>query len=778
MFSEKNLKLITKILLLSVVAIVPFLKTNSLYFPYVSGKVYIFRLLVMLAFFFWVWLLLKNKEYKPNFKNILIISLVLFFLAQAISSFFGVDPLLSFFSTIERGDGVLQYGFWLLYFLILISVFRKEQDWKLFFYVFIIVAVLLSVYSWFNYNTQIRLSAIFGNSSYLAVFLIFAVGFAAIILERKFFKEYFLNLLLVLSAIFLTITLIATQTRGAYAGLAGGIFLFCFLGLFFLRKENKKLAFFCGIILFLGLVSMTTLFAARETDFVQNTYILKRTASVANFWEDDVVRERLLVWQIALNAFKERPVFGWGPENFGSAFNKHYDYRVGIAEPWFDRAHSQPIDTLATGGIFVFSFYLFWLISTIFLIFKISRPCRVPTKSRTLDGVGRSSMESGAKEKKVLSFILASIFLAYFVQGIFLFDMFAVYLGLFPFLAFVVFQYNSRLRPASFANGADAAGKQGFLLRQGFSGQVGGQANLYILVPAALFSLFVIYATCFVPYKANASALKFYALTKSGFYQEAKPFLEQSFAIKSPYTFWEIRKRTAWQLVNILEYDLRETTSPDDIQMLKEFYDFITPELEKFAENKPYEPQIYYILGRIYRFGFEKLGRNDLDKAERILKKGFNYSDCRAEYFNELARILVLEGKFEEGENLVKGHIRRITSDIYFPYITLGHFYFVAGKYDLAWEQYEKAREIGYKFYENNIDYSRYLSTAEQLSEYQKIVDMALTHLERWGPDADTFFNIAVGYLNLEEKEKTREFFLKAVELKEEYEEYRLFFAP
>lgn len=752
MFSAKTLKTITQILLLSIIAIVPFLKTNSLYFPYVSGKVYVFRLLVALAFFFWVWLFLKEKEYpstslgtsRPNFKNILVISLVLFFLAQVLVSFFGVDPLLSFFSTIERADGVLQYGFWVLYFLVLISVFRKERDWKLLFYVFIIVAVLLSLYSWFNYNSQIRLYAIFGNSSYLAVFLLFAIGFGFIILERKFFKNILLKVSVVLAIAFFIITLIFTQTRGAYAGLVGGIFLFCLLALLFLRKENKKLALYCGIILFLGLISITALFAVRETDFVKNIYILKRTASVAKLWEDDVVRERLLTWQIALKGFKEKPVFGWGPENFGSTFNKYYDYRVGMGQPWFDRTHNMPLEILATGGIALFSFYLFWLGVVIYCIFKISR------------------------EKKILSFILISIFLAYFLQGLFLFDILPTFLGLFPFLAYLVFVAQRQKRMHTNRN-TDEQKSVGSVFTSVF-------IRRSVLTAAALLSLFAIYTTVFLPYKANALALKFYAFTENGIYNRAKSFLEQSYAIKSPYTFWEVRKKTGWQFITVLAYGLNETIKPDDIWALKEIYDFITPELERFVENKPYDPQMYYVLGRMYRLGFEKLGKNDLDKAEKALRKGFNYSDRRVEYFNELAQVLILQGKFEEGEILVKEHTKRISSDDYFSYLTIGHFYFVAEKYEPAMEYYEKAKTAGYKFYENDIDYSRYLSTAEQLSEYQKVVDMAENYLEKWGPDADTYFNIAVGYLNLKEKEKAKEFFLKAVELKKEYEEYRPFF--
>jgi tetratricopeptide (TPR) repeat protein len=185
---------------------------------------------------------------------------------------------------------------------------------------------------------------------------------------------------------------------------------------------------------------------------------------------------------------------------------------------------------------------------------------------------------------------------------------------------------------------------------------------------------------------------------------------------------------------------------------------------------------MYYVLARIYRSGFEKLGKDDLAKAEIILKKGLNYSDLRMEYFNDLSYVLLLQGKFEEGEKLLQAYVERVDFYDYFPYLTLGHFYFEAKKYDLAMEQYEKAREAGYDFCEVPAEYSRYMFSAEETKQYQRVVDMAKKYLERWGPEADTYFNIAVGYLNLNEKEKAKEFFLKAMELNPEYEQYQLFF--
>ncbi|MDP2967297.1 MAG: tetratricopeptide repeat protein [bacterium] len=271
-------------------------------------------------------------------------------------------------------------------------------------------------------------------------------------------------------------------------------------------------------------------------------------------------------------------------------------------------------------------------------------------------------------------------------------------------------------------------------------------------------------------------ALKFYVLTENNIYKGTKSFLEESFSVKSPYTYWQVRKEAGWQFLKVLEDRVEETMASEDIRAIKDIYDFIVPELEKLAENRPYEPQIYYVLGRIYRFGFEKLGQDDLDKAEIILKKGLKYSDLRMEYFNDLSYVLLWQGKFEEAEKLLKDYVARVDFHDYFPYLFLGHFYFEAEKYDLAMEQYEKAREAGYDFCEVPAEYSRYMFSAEKTEEYQRIVALAKKYLERWGPEADTYFNIAVGYLNLNEKEKAKEFFLKALELNPEYEQYRLFF--
>ena len=725
-----HIQYIFQFFLLAVIAVVPFILMGKLYFPYISGKAYVFRALVAIAFFFWTLLLIKDpsilRGVKQSIKNILVVAIILFFLAQLVAAFFGVDPVYSLFSSIERADGVLQYGFWALYFLMFVSVFREKRDWKMFFAVFTVAAVALSGYSWFNHESQFQLYGVFGNPAYFAAFLLFAIGFSLIVFERKFFYPGPVHYAFAGAAGFLILTLIFTQVRGVYVGFAGGFLLFSLLAALFLRHQNKKLVFACTGILLLGLVSLGILFAAKETEFVQKERLLYRITEVTEIWEKGSTRERLLNWSIALKAFKERPIFGYGLENYGSAANKYYDYRIGVEEPWFDRAHNQFFDTLATGGIVVFSAYLFWLGIAALFIFKI------------------------AKQQRALGFLLASLLFAYFLQSLFLFDLMAVYLGLFPFLAFLIYEKEK--------------GEKNQEKIQDTKHKI-PNARYLALVPAALISFAIIYFAAVVPYKANAAVLQFFVYTENGSYKESEPFLEEAFRINSPYTYWEVRKRAGWQLASVMDYGVNEDTDPGKIEEIKRLYELMAPELERFIEAKPYDPQMYYVLSRMYRLGSNQLGFDDLDKAETVLKKAFQYSDRRVEYYNEFAQVMIAQGKIEEAEKLVKEYAQRaVYFGEAFPYVTLGHFYFVSGQYERAFEQYEKARDVGYEFFERGLEYNRYMFVAQEVKAYEEIIDMAKAFIARWGNDADSYFNIAVGYFYLGDKEQAKEFFLKAIE--------------
>ncbi|MEM4271112.1 MAG: O-antigen ligase family protein, partial [Candidatus Pacearchaeota archaeon] len=728
-------------------ALIPLLYIPTLYFPFVSGKIYIFRFLLFITFFFWVWLKIEEKriikiEFKRKplengkkaglFKDILVLAIFSFFLTQFFAAIFGIDPFFSFFSGFERADGVLQYGFWLLYFVMLVSTFKERKDWEFFFKFFVVSAVLSSTYAWLNFGkNQYQLFGVFGNPAYFGGYLIFAIGFSFFA-----FRNWRLSLGV---ASFLALTLFFTQIRGVIIGLFGGVTLFSILYFWFLRKENKKLAYSLVAILIISVALFSILILTADTSFVRNNSVLKRISEIGRPFESSSFTERYYNWQIALKAFKERPLFGYGPWNFGSALNKYYDWRVARNEPWFDHPHNQVLGVLAGSGIVGFLSYLF-LVGAIFIsIYKISR------------------------KDKTIAIILWGILIGYLLQSLFLFDILPVYIGYFPFLAYLFFLkrdlfYNLPLKKPLF----------GFVKFSPY------------LIPTLFISLFLVYFTVFMPWKANHFALEARNFIKNGLYKEAIPYLQKSFAINSPYTKWEARGFSAQDFYDAL-WSFDKEKDGEKIAEIGALYDFMAPELEKFAKDREWYPQTYFLVPTIYRLGYEKLGRDDLEKAKKHLEKSFEKSSLRVEYYNNYAKILLLQGKVQEVEEFYREYINRFPKEwgAELPYIFLGNFYHEAKKHNLALEQYDKALEAGYAIEKDPETYLRYMLSSEQIKDYRRIVEMGKRYLDYLGPkaDADSYYNVAVGYFNLGDKENAKNYFLKALELKpEEYEKHKKFF--
>ena len=122
----------------------------------------------------------------------------------------------------------------------------------------------------------------------------------------------------------------------------------------------------------------------------------------------------------------------------------------------------------------------------------------------------------------------------------------------------------------------------------------------------------------------------------------------------------------------------------------------------------------------------------------------------------------MLEKKFDELDALMKNFASNVDPNDPYRYLSLGHSYFMQGKYDLAMDEYIKAKELGQQFWQSDRDYYRYLETAQQLKDWQKVVDMTQEYLKNSGEDADNLYNLAVAYYYLGDKQKAREYFNKA----------------
>lgn len=397
--------------------IVPFIVLwvpGSLFFPFITGKNFAFRIITEIIFGCWAVLAIYDKKYRPG-KSAILYFAGAFVAATALSTIFGDNPYRSFWSNYERMEGLVTFLHLFAYFLVLSAVLRTEKIWKIFLNVELGASLLVSFYGLFQItgalqtHQGVRLDATLGNSAYLAIYAVFHIFLAAFLfLREQSIAKWIYPPIMVLE----TFILYYTATRGAILGFVGGILLAAFLMIFL--TENKKVKTFSAGALVGVIILIAGFWMARDSEFVKSSMVLNRFASISI--SEQTTQSRLVIWRMAWEGFKEKPVLGWGPENFNLVFNKHFQPILWKQEPWFDRAHNVFFDRLTTGGVVGLVTYLGLFGSAVFyLLFK------------------RKNIGLTAPESATLVAMLA----AYFVHNIFVFDNLISSILFFTTLAFL-----------------------------------------------------------------------------------------------------------------------------------------------------------------------------------------------------------------------------------------------------------------------------------------------------------------------------------------------------
>jgi O-antigen ligase len=269
------------------------------------------------------------------------------------------------------------------YFLAASSVLITETLWKRFFEWSIWTSLAMSLYGLLQLSGKViinqggvRLDAKFGNATYFAIYLIFNIFFALILIYRD--KKAWKTVVYGLIAILHFIMLYYTATRGAMLGLLGGLFLSSLLVAIW-NREDKKMRI-AGISIVSALILLVLVFiGVKNTNFVKNSPVLSRFASISI--DDTKTQARAYIWPMAWKGFKEHPILGRGQENFNYVFNANYDPRMYSQEQWFDHTHNIVLDWLIAGGILGLLAYLSLYFSAIYLLWKKSSDMTFVEKS-------------------------------------------------------------------------------------------------------------------------------------------------------------------------------------------------------------------------------------------------------------------------------------------------------------------------------------------------------------------------------------------------------------
>lgn len=387
---EKMLRgvVLTGVFLLPLIVLIV---SDALFFPYITGKNFTFRIIVEIITGAWLALALLNDAYRPR-RSWMLYAFALFVFVMALADLFGINPGRSFMSNFERMEGWVTLAHLFAYFVVVISVLTTERLWKLLWHTSLGVSVIVGIYGLLQLAGKItinqggvRLDATFGNATYLAIYMLFHI-FMAIFLwvgaRRDNPKDaslhgFFYGPVIALDALILFFT----ATRGTLIGLAvGGVVTLLLVALSSRRARASRLA---GGAVALLLVSMGVFWLLRDTAVVQNVEPLQRLASIS--LTDNTIAARFINWSMAMKGVAERPILGWGQENYGIVFNKYYDPRMYAQEQWFDRTHNFIFDWLIAGGILGLLSYLSIFAAALYYLWR--KGVFTPTERAILTGL-------------------------------------------------------------------------------------------------------------------------------------------------------------------------------------------------------------------------------------------------------------------------------------------------------------------------------------------------------------------------------------------------------
>lgn len=543
---------------LFIIPFVPLYIATGLFFPYIVGKALIFRAVIELIFVLWIALAIFYREYRPQ-KNILLYSLIAFVGIVLLATVFGINPLRSFWSNFERMEGFIAYLHLFAYLLVLGNIFKKT-DWFVFFNLFVIAGWFENVYALLQKLGKIssiqggfRVDGTIGNPTYLAAYLIFILGFAVILFADV--KKMWAKIYYAVSALFTLSIIYLTASRGPTLGIVGALILSSFLYLLASRseaaKKSKKTVLISLVVL---LLVCGGLWFAKGASFVQGSPVLSRLTSFS-FTERTIV-SRFTIWNMSWQAVKERPLLGWGPENYVTVFSKYYQPELWKQEPWFDRSHDIIFDWLVNAGFLGLLSYLSIFASVLYLLYK-----NYIEKRMSLD--------------KTL--IIVGIFAAYFFQNLFIFDNIATYTCFFALLAYIY----SVSKKEEIVPDRDSV-----------------EASEY-LMPAVILAIivfvFIGYSLVFKPYLMNTYLLDALKTNAGGDVAGTADLFLKSLSVNTPLGKSEARSQFA-NFVTNAALDSDKLNDDQKSQLLVK----AIGEVEQDRAENPLDPRPSIYLGIIY----------------------------------------------------------------------------------------------------------------------------------------------------------------------------------
>jgi O-antigen ligase/tetratricopeptide (TPR) repeat protein len=528
-----------------------------------------------------------------------------------------------------------------------------------------------------------------------------------------------------------------SQTRGAVVGLAGS---FLIIGILYMwRGSSRRLKLLIAGAVLLMIMVHGAVLLNRQASWVQQHPTLLRYASLS--LADASAENRLLAWGASAQALLDRPVFGWGVENYRLGFDLYFPvevYRALTGEFWFDRAHNLIIDIgMTTGMAGLAAFLALCVLVTGFLV--------------------RAWMRDQARADALL---ILGFVLAYLFQGLFTFDTINSDPVLYLVLAYVCY--------LSAASGQRPTGNP----------KLGAGRPVRAWVPVTLACIVLplaFYGAVFKPFQSNRSL------------QQARI----SARVRNPQTN-EVRLRFSENTLGLFRRaDDYQTTGRSEVREEAANYAFdlarapyipIDQKLLAIKEGvrllresitqAPANARSYQYLGSLVNGTFATIREADPKFARSLaeatlpaLQEGEKLSPNRPQMYFEKSQLLLFLGRmeerlaaFEKGASLSKVAME--------PHIDLVTLYIEYGRFDDATREWQNIKKSG--FHPAPQDYARLIQAYEAHKRFASVAELCREQLAATPGNVELLTKLALSYRELGQTDLARQTALKAVSISPE----------
>lgn len=571
----------------------PFLVSGSLFFPFITTKAFAWRIIVEIILAAWLLLILVAPEYRPK-RSKLLWAVGMFILIVGLADLLGVAPVKSFWSNFERMEGYVLTLHLGALFLIMGSIF-KEREWKWWWntslvasliMVFYCVLQLLKVYD--IHQGGVRVDGTIGNAAYLALYLLFHIFVALyyFVKSRTSGLRWAYGLLIFCQIVILYYT----ATRGAILGLLGGLFLIALINI--RNKDNPKVRTWSRYLLGCLVALVALFFLLKNTSFVQNNPVLSRFSSIS--LSEFKTEGRAFIWPMALKGIAERPLLGWGQDNFNYVFAEHYSAQMYSLEPWFDRAHNIFLDWGVSAGVLGLGAYLALYVLLLIAIWR---------KENSMPFLERS--------------ILTGLIAAYFFNNFFIFDNLISYTLFFALIAHI----HSRDIPQTAEN------------KNKKEKDVSEDNVLIASIPIVIAAIVVIYVINIRPIIANSDLIAALQISQSSGSKEAAiGYFEKAYN--------EARLGRP-EVVEWISSDASAVLGDNTISLEERnaYFTFAKNAVEGMTQNLKGDPRYELVAANFY----SSIGQ--FDDAIRHLNLAMKYMPEKQVIYFQLGQIYLTEGK-------------------------------------------------------------------------------------------------------------------------------------